>query len=208
MADSSILIKDANGDNRELAADLTAGVYKTKVVATGPLTDDELRSSPVPVSGPVTDDELRATPVPVSGPATNAEIRLTPIPVSGPATDAELRLTPLDVTGPVTNTQLRSAPVEVLNTGNVPITSGTYTLAPTTTVTITIPAGAKTLHLFGDVPYRFGVDIVPVAPVGDSLLAGGIGQASVERIVALPTGAASLKILSIGALVVDVEFVG
>lgn len=33
----------------------------------GPLTDTELRATPVPVSGPLTDTELRATPVPVSG---------------------------------------------------------------------------------------------------------------------------------------------
>lgn len=46
------------------------------VTATGPLTDTELRATPVPVSGtvtasgPLTDTELRATPVPVSGTVT------------------------------------------------------------------------------------------------------------------------------------------
>ena len=55
----------------------------------GPLTDTELRATPVPVSGtvtatgPLTDTELRATPVPVSGPLTDTELRATPVPISG-----------------------------------------------------------------------------------------------------------------------------
>lgn len=32
----------------------------------GPLTDTELRATPVPVSGPLTDTQLRASPVPVT----------------------------------------------------------------------------------------------------------------------------------------------
>lgn len=34
-----------------------------------------------PVSGPLTDTELRATPVPVSGPLTDTQLRATPVPV-------------------------------------------------------------------------------------------------------------------------------
>jgi hypothetical protein len=36
-----------------------------------------------PVSGPLTDTQLRATPVPVSGPLTDAQLRATPVPISG-----------------------------------------------------------------------------------------------------------------------------
>ena len=36
------------------------------VAVTGPLTDAQLRATPVPVSGPLTDAQLRASPVPVS----------------------------------------------------------------------------------------------------------------------------------------------
>lgn len=36
-------------------------------LVTGPLTDTQLRATPVPVSGPLTDAQLRATPVGVSG---------------------------------------------------------------------------------------------------------------------------------------------
>lgn len=58
-----------------------------------PLTDTQLRATPVPVSGtitantgltqPLTDTQLRATPVPVSGPLTDTQLRATPVPVSG-----------------------------------------------------------------------------------------------------------------------------
>lgn len=73
-------------------------------VVTGPLTNTELRATPVPVSGtvtasgPLTDTELRATAVPVSGPLTDAEIRATALPVSGPLTDTELRATSVPIT--------------------------------------------------------------------------------------------------------------
>jgi hypothetical protein len=47
-----------------------------------PLTDTQLRATPVPVSGPLTDGQLRATPVPVSGPLTDSQLRATPVSVS------------------------------------------------------------------------------------------------------------------------------
>jgi hypothetical protein len=56
-----------------------------------PLTDAELRASPVPVSGPLTDAELRAVAVPVSGTVT-ANTGLTQ-----PLTDTQLRASPVDV---------------------------------------------------------------------------------------------------------------
>ena len=73
----------------------------------------------VPVSGPLTDTELRATPVPVSGSFWQATQ-----PVSGPLTDTELRATPVPVSGsfwqatqpvsgPLTDTQLRASAVPV-----------------------------------------------------------------------------------------------
>ncbi len=82
---------------------------------TGPLTDTQLRASPVPVSGTVTatggltDTQLRATPVPVSGtvtasgPLTDTQLRATPVPVSGTVT----------ASGPLTDTQLRASAVPV-----------------------------------------------------------------------------------------------
>lgn len=77
-----------------ITVDGTVGVSGS-VAVTGPLTDTELRATPVPVSGtvtatgPLTDTQLRATPVPVSGtvtatgPLTDTQLRATPVPVSG-----------------------------------------------------------------------------------------------------------------------------
>lgn len=85
------------------------------LAVTGPLTDTQLRATPVPVSGsitttgPLTDTQLRATPVPVSGtvtasgPVTDTQIRATPLPVSGTVT----------ASGPLTDTQLRATDVGV-----------------------------------------------------------------------------------------------
>ena len=96
------------------------------VTATGPVTDAQLRASPVPVSisggTGLTNSELRATPVPVSGTLavtgalTDAQLRAAPLQVTGPATDAQLRASPLPVsgtvaaTGPLTDAQLRASP--------------------------------------------------------------------------------------------------
>lgn len=70
------------------------------IAVTGPLTDTQLRLTPVPISGtvtasgPLTDTQLRATPVPISGTVT----------ASGPVTDTQLRATPVPISGTVTAT--------------------------------------------------------------------------------------------------------
>lgn len=50
---------------------LTSGT--DSVTSVGPLTDAELRATPVPISGTVT----------ATGPLTDAELRATPVPISG-----------------------------------------------------------------------------------------------------------------------------
>jgi len=77
------------------------------------------------VDGPVTNAELRSTPVPVTGVLTNAELRSTPVPVTGVLSNAELRSTPVPVTGVLSNAELRAAPV--------PVVSSVATRTPTTT---------------------------------------------------------------------------
>lgn len=67
----------------------------------------------IDVLGPLTDAELRATPVDVLGPLTDAELRAAPVDVLGPLTDAELRAAPINVLGPLTDAELRAAPVDV-----------------------------------------------------------------------------------------------
>jgi len=112
------------------------------VEVTGPLTDAELRATPVPVSGTVqtvqsgawsvtaavANATIASGTVAATGPLTNAELRATPVPISGtaavtgPLTNTELRATPVPisgtaaVTGPLTNTELRATPVPVSGT--------------------------------------------------------------------------------------------
>lgn len=98
-----------------------------------PLTDAQIRATPLPVSGPLTDTQLRASAVPVSGPLTDTQLRANPVPISGtvsantglsqPLTDTQLRATPVPVSGnvnantglaqPLTNTELRASAVPV-----------------------------------------------------------------------------------------------
>ena len=107
----------------------------------------------VPVSGPLTDAELRATPVPISGtvtantglsqPLTDAQLRAAAVPVSGPLTDAELRATAITVTGPLTDAQLRASAVPVSpdvsrGTGNVDANTQRVTLAQDGTFAIAV----------------------------------------------------------------------
>ena len=118
----------------KLATDEIDGVHhplsKLEFGADGTATPVS-EGNPLPVAGPVTNAELRATPLPVS----IAELEIkndsgNPLPVSGPATDAQLRATPLPVSiaeleikndsgnplpvsGPATDAQLRATPLPV-----------------------------------------------------------------------------------------------
>jgi len=63
-------------------------VFTNEVV--GPLTDVELRATPVPISGTVTatptgtqDVNVTNASLAVTGPLTDAELRATPVPISG-----------------------------------------------------------------------------------------------------------------------------
>jgi len=87
--------------------------------------------STVAVTGPVTDTELRATPVPVSGTVstgglTDAELRATPVPVSGTIstdglTDADLRASPVEVDG--------SGVTQPISAASLPLPTGAATSA-------------------------------------------------------------------------------
>ncbi len=124
-----------------------SGIERTSLAVTGPLTDTELRTTPVPVSGTVatgglTDTQLRATPVPVSGTVTattggltDTQLRATPVPVSGTVTAT---------TGGLTDTQLRATAVPIsvatLPSQNV-----------TNTGTFAVQAAAETTKVIGTV---------------------------------------------------------
>jgi hypothetical protein len=112
----TVVIQGPGGDGG-----LAWGVTGT-VTAVGPVTDTQLRATPVPVSGtltcsgPLTDTQLRATAVPVSLTSTTVTGSVT---VTGPVTDTQIRATPLPVSGtltcsgPLTDTQLRASAVPV-----------------------------------------------------------------------------------------------
>lgn len=112
------------------------------VLVSGPLTDAQLRATPVPISGTVTvtdgsgpltvDGTVSITgtvgvtqstsPWVVSGPLTDTQLRATSVPVSGPLTDVQLRATPVPVSGTVTITD-GSGPITV--DGTVTVNQGT-----------------------------------------------------------------------------------
>lgn len=84
---------------------------------------DSDSTNPVTVTGPLTDIQLRATPVPVSGTVT----------ASGPLTDTQLRAAAVPVSGPLTDTQLRASAVPV--TANAGTNLNTSALALDATLT-------------------------------------------------------------------------
>ncbi len=112
-----------------------SGVERTSLAVTGPLTDTQLRTTPVPVSGTVTattggltDTQLRATPVPVSGTVTAT---------TGGLTDTQLRATAV----PISVATLPSQ--NVTNTGTFAVQAAATLAAETTKVigTVNVAAG-------------------------------------------------------------------
>lgn len=135
-----------------------------------PLTDTQLRASPVPVSGPLTDTQLRATAVPISGtvtantglsqPLTDAQLRATAVPVSA----ASLPLP----SGAATESTLNSVRVGIELIDDTIVTSGGAASARILAV------GGHT----GSTSHAWHVD------------SAGLGRVDVRASV-LPTGAAT-----------------
>jgi hypothetical protein len=100
-------------------ASLTSIDSKTPVLVGGQVP--VVISTSVPVTGPLTDAQLRFTPVPVSvsgtaavtGPLTDAQLRATPVPISGTVTAST------GLAQPLTDAQLRAAAIDVNVTGTV-----------------------------------------------------------------------------------------
>lgn len=117
------------------------------VPVSGPLTNAELRASPVTIDGNV--GVLGAVeivndlgnPIPVSGTVgVSGEVEVkndagSPIPVSGPLTNTELRATPVPVSGPLNDAQLRATPVPTNDPG-LPDTLGQQAAAGSTSVVL------------------------------------------------------------------------
>lgn len=125
-------------------------------------------SGSVAVTGPLTDTELRATPVDVLGPLTDTELRATPVDVLGPLTDTELRASPVAVTGPLTDTELRATPVPV-SVSSLPLPSGAATEA-------TLAAIKVSVEIMDDWDESDRAKVNPI--VGQAGVQGGAGAVS------------------------------
>lgn len=126
---------DDNGGSLTVDGTVAVSAVAGSVAVTGPLTDAQLRATPVPISGTVTtggltDTQLRASAVPVSI-SSSVEVEVkndsgNPLPISGTVT----------ATGPLTDTQLRATPVPV--SGTVTVTDGSGPLTVDGTITANI----------------------------------------------------------------------
>lgn len=172
----NINVKDAAGESRTIKTTETDGIHTPHHIAEGPLTDAELRSSPVAVIGPLTDDELRANPISTNG-LTDAQLRASPVPVSGGLTDTQLRADPVEVQ--ISNTS--QMPVE-----DAPLSSGYFDVSDTV-VNIAIPTGAVMARLYpvdGIIKFRIGDSAPaddPVLGATDALALGGYALATEWR---------------------------
>lgn len=111
-----------------------------------------------PVSGPLTDAQIRATPLPVSGTVTvtdgagalnvivdSGSVSISgSVPVTGPLTDTQLRATPIPVSGTVTVTDGAGSLNVIVDSGSVTVSgtvsatqSGTWTVQPGNTANTT-----------------------------------------------------------------------
>lgn len=203
MADN-ILTTDRAAAPIDIAAKDIAGVLVPRNILTtpagadiSPLTDAELRNSPVAVStGGLTDAELRAAAVPVSGPVTDIELRAAPVPVSGtvgvsgtvPVSAASLPL-PADAATQTTLAAIQTAlgsPMQasggsVAITGTVPV-SGTFWQA-------TQPVSIASWGGLTDAQLR----AVPV-PVSGTITVSNTLTDTELRASAVPVSAASLPL--------------
>ena len=145
------------------------------VAVTGPLTDTQIRATPLPVSGtvtatgPLTDAQLRASAVPVSGPLTDTQLRATAVPVSGPVTDAQLRASAVGVT--VASSNL--TPTRSVATTSSTVSAGAQCVGFKNTGTTTVTLLGQNL-LAGEsralsVPYPFKLAAIAYNATGGTL---------------------------------------
>jgi len=120
-----------------VSGSVDANITNPSIAVTGPLTDAQLRATPVDINGTFTpsgtqDVNIVGTTVtqPVSGTVTIANPGLT---------DTQLRATAVPVSGPLTDAQLRATPVPVSTTAAT-ATNSTVTLVVSSATSITLLA--------------------------------------------------------------------
>jgi hypothetical protein len=93
-SDLGLVVRNIPSGTQPVSGTVAVSSVAGSVAVTGPVTDTQLRASPVPVSGPLTDTQLRASAVavdasgstvPVSGPLTDTQLRAAAVPVSASA---------------------------------------------------------------------------------------------------------------------------
>lgn len=176
----------------------------------GPLTDTELRATPVPISGTVstnglTDAELRASPVDISasslplpsGAATSAnqvtanaslssiDSKLTaPLSVTGPLTDVQLRATPVPVSGTISTNGLTDAELRAspvdISASSLPLPTGAATSANQVTANASLSS----------IDSKLTAPLAVTGPLTDTELRASAVPVSAASLP-LPTGAAT-----------------
>lgn len=175
----------------------------------GTVKVDPTGTTTQPVSGPLTDTQLRATPVAVSDGGSSLTVDgsvsasiVGTVPVSGPLTDTQLRATPVPVSGPLTDTQLRASAVAISN----PAFSAIAAAVPSTAVhlggrdasgnlqslvvngsgSLRVDGSANTQPVSGTVTANAGTGPWPVTDNGGSLTVdGSVAVSSVGGTVAV-----------------------
>lgn len=142
---------------------VTGTFFQATQPVSGPLTDTQLRATPVPVSGTVTtggltDTQLRASAVPVSLTSTTISNFPATQPVSavslplptGAATSANQTTEITAIGNLLTDTQLRATPVPVsgtVTTGGLTDTQLRASAVPVSAASLPLPTGASTSAL-------------------------------------------------------------
>lgn len=152
-----------------------------------------------PVSGPLTDAQLRATPVPVSGPLTDAQLRATAVPVdvNDRAAREVGRVRLWDGTDEATLLPVRTQPATtekslpaIILPGRLPIYGCT-----TTTITPAITIGVKELLAIwaasGDAKDKYIMSLV-VSILVTTASTAGRSALRVSTITSAPTGGTEL----------------
>jgi hypothetical protein len=158
--------------SQTVAGTVSVGNFPATQAVSGPLTDTQLRASPVAVSG---NFWQALQPVSISGTVT----------VSGPLTDTQLRASAVSVTGPVTDTQLRAS---ALSTRDLKDNARTLFSAATVVAGV---ASVTTEAMLSLVPTRAGV-----AAAGATSIAATSGKTLRITAIVFSTRSTSAAVLS------------
>jgi hypothetical protein len=154
-------------------------------------------SGTVPVSGPLTDAQVRATPLPVSG---TVAVSGT-LPVSGPLTDTQLRATAVPVSGPVTDAQMRASavPVSLASVPSHAVTDGGGSL----TVDGTFWQATQPVSIAATVPVSFAPAATLFTGRASTFRTPGRAGTAGQKILSLHNATASPVTVKVKKVVID-----